>query len=85
MSKNNTQDSWLIRRDVNDITIVVSAHFIPKLEVFGVTCKVNGTPTDCVQSDDPVQIALAMIAAAIAENVDKVETVARGVAAAVAA
>lgn len=66
------QDTWLIRRDVNDLTIVVTANFIPRLETFGITCKVNGVPYDTTQSEDPVQIALAMIAAVIAENVDKV-------------
>lgn len=73
---NAKQNSWLIRRDVNDLTIVVSANFIPKLEVFGVNCKVNGVPTDCTQADNPVAEALRMIEAAILEHVPAVaETV----------
>lgn len=76
MSKNGAANSWLFRRDVNDLTIVVSAHFIPKLEVYGMTCKVNGVPTDCLQTDNPTKTALAMIEAAIAENVNEVEVTA---------
>jgi hypothetical protein len=77
MTSKAEQDSWLIRRDVHDLTIVVSANYIPRLETFGITCKVNGTPYDNTQSDDPVQTALAMIAAVIAETIDKVVEVAQ--------
>lgn len=72
MPTGKQQDAWLIRRDTNDLTIVVSANYIPRLEVFGVSCKVNGVPYDTAQSEDPVQTALAMIGAAVAETVDAV-------------
>lgn len=78
------QDTWLIRRDVHDMTIVVSANFIPRLETFGVTCKVNGVPYETTQSEDPVTTALQIIAAVIAENLDKVQEVVQPILSAVA-
>lgn len=79
------QNSWLIRRDVNDLCIVVSANFIPKLEVFGLTCKVNGVPDDCAQAENPVQAALQMIEAAILAHAPAVAEAAEKVAGALAA
>lgn len=61
MSITAKQNAWLIRRDFNGSTIIVSAQYIPALEIWGMTCKSNGVLVDHRQADEPFETALKMI------------------------
>jgi hypothetical protein len=67
------QNAWLIRRDFNGSTIIVSAQYIPALEIWGMTCKANGTLVDHRQADAPFETALKMIEHATL-NLDTADT-----------
>jgi hypothetical protein len=61
-------NSWLIRRDVDGLVIIVQAHHIPKADLWGLTCKVNGIMVDHNQAEEPISEALNMVEAAILEH-----------------
>lgn len=54
-------NSWLFKRELPALTIVVQAHYIKPLHSWGMTCKVNGHLVDHRQSDNPTQCALEMV------------------------
>lgn len=54
-------DCFTFRRDFEGHTILVTAHFIPNMQCWGLMAKTNGTPCDHQQSTDPWNDARKMI------------------------
>lgn len=54
-------DCFTFRRDFEGHVILVTAHFIPNMQTWGLMAKVNGTPVDHRQSADPWTDARGMI------------------------
>lgn len=51
------QDNFTFRRDYRGSSVLVIAHYIPRLELWGVIIKINGELVDHTQSDDPWKAA----------------------------
>lgn len=54
-------DTWTFRREYEGHTIAVHAVFIPRMETWGLICRVDNVPYDHMQSIDPWTDARSMI------------------------
>ena len=58
-------NSWIITRKLQKTTVVATAHYIPSLESWGLSVKINGLMVDHRQVHDPEQDLLLAVKAAL--------------------
>lgn len=63
-----SSDVIYFERKVNDCTVQVSAHHMPRQELWALICKVNRVAVEHMSSDDPWRDAKGMIDKALIDN-----------------
>lgn len=63
-----TRNSWLWKRCIGDVTVVVSAIWIEALGTWGMQCKVNDELVEHHQAEDPEKAARIMLADALGHD-----------------